>query len=90
MSGLKSCIAPRLIRTKTVAEAVLPLGPRITPSQPSKSSSTTGGQQVGGTQHVTTTSITTLQLPVRPSKQAALPWKEIGKRIRRAWDILIS
>ncbi|CAH1263273.1 Hypp2652 [Branchiostoma lanceolatum] len=74
---------------KNSANAV-PLGPRITPSQPSKSSSTTGGQQVGGTQHVTTTSITTLQLPVRPSKQAALPWKEIGKRIRRAWDILIS
>ncbi|CAH1266689.1 Hypp3517 [Branchiostoma lanceolatum] len=63
---------------KNSANAV-PLGPRSTPtpSQPSKGSPTTRGQHVGETQQVTTASIPTLQLPVRPTKQTALPWKEI-------------
>ncbi|XP_035665177.1 uncharacterized protein LOC118408466 [Branchiostoma floridae] len=77
----------------------------VSPASLTSNRNPTTGSRPGGTQQVVTSPITTgsrsngtLQVPtspiatlqLRPTKQTVLQWKQIGKRFRKAWDILTS
>ncbi|KAI8498276.1 hypothetical protein Bbelb_242200 [Branchiostoma belcheri] len=66
----------------------VPLGPRI-PSRQTSTANPTAGNQVSTSLHVVNpTVLTTLQQGTL--KHLKLPWKQVGKNIRKAWDTLMS
>ncbi|KAI8516529.1 hypothetical protein Bbelb_051100 [Branchiostoma belcheri] len=66
----------------------VPIGPR-TPSRQTSTANPTAGNQVSSSLHVVKPAVlTTLQQGTL--KHLKLPWKQVGKNIRKAWDPLMS
>ncbi|KAI8484949.1 hypothetical protein Bbelb_373560 [Branchiostoma belcheri] len=69
-------------------ENTVPLGPRI-PSRQTSTANPTAENQVSSSLHVVKPAVlTTLQQGTL--KHLKLPWKQVGKNIRKAWNTLMS